>query len=955
MGARRHDERLRPRRHLHPVNITGDGVHELEVRIVDNLGRVNNWHTHLVKIDTVNPVDNTTVAAGWLPLGHLDVLVRGADTHSQVQGVEWRLDGGDVLNASANNHEVRVAGNGVHTLETRIVDNADRRSGWTVHTIKLDAGLPTNTTPVAPTGWRNTPYSVVLNGTDGLSGVSSVNHTIQLDGEPEGDEHEGTRNVTRVELEDDGEHILRTRVRDNAGNYSAWRPETIRIDRVVPTDDTVYPSAPVGNRHIVTFDPEDDRSGVAGIEWKLEDGVVKTTPTARITGEGEHTLSVRVQDLAGNWSAWGHHQITVVLGIDSISPTDETVIPSAWQLVAYKVTVNASDDIDGKGVDYVQWRYGLNQTGQGPAGSQFTITEDGEHEIETRAVDKAGNASPWKRQTLLLDTTQPVETTVMPGRWTNQNTITLHATDATSGLANLEYKIDNGAPISAPDGTTVTLPGDGTYRLSHRALDNAGQSSGWKVDEFTIDTVAPVNTSAAAPTTWQKTALALPLTGTDAASGVDRGEWRVSGGTIQSGSTTAVTTEGAQTLETRIVDKAGNVSTWRSENIRIDRTKPVNTTPVPTGPWRKTNYTATVSGTDASPGSGVARVEYKIDNGSAVLSPGVSITTEGPHKLYTRVVDTAGNESAWREDTIGIDKTVPALTVDCGQVTWRNTPATCTVTAEGGVSGLQTLTVTRGNGVAEPIGGSYTVEADGASKLSFRAVDGAGNEKITSTEVKVDRTPPAASVSCAPGGGTIWVCKGTGSDSLSGHLLRQVLRRRLGPDDDRRRRLVQRPEGQRRGLRDRRGRQHRHLEPAQARRSHAGAAGARQHQARSRVRRADPAVHDPGGPPAQGRRGLLAPAGPARALHHADQDDRRPAAARARQGHVPVRGQGHDGQEVQDLHEDPDDQEGLLDEDDLQRLRGLDGHGHADRQPEVGQALGHLRRRHGEAEVTREG
>ena len=422
----------------------------------------------------------------------------------------------------------------------------------------------TNTTPVAPTAWRNTPYSVVLNGTDGLSGVASVNHTIQLDGEPEGDEHEGTRNVTRVDLEDDGEHILRTRVKDNAGNYSAWRAETIRIDRVAPTDDTVYPSAPVGNRHIVTFDPNDDRSGVAGVEWKLEDGVVKTTPTARITGEGEHTLSVRVQDLAGNWSAWTHHDITVVLGIDSISPTDETVIPSAWQLVAYKVTVNATDDIDGKGVDYVQWRYGLNQTGQGPAGSQFTITQDGEHEIETRAVDKAGNASPWKRQTLLLDTTQPVETTVMPGRWTNQNTITLRATDATSGLANLEYKIDNGAPISAPDGTVVTLPGDGTYRLAHRALDNAGQSSGWKVDEFTIDTVAPVNTSAAATTTWQTTTLAHPLTGTDASSGVDHAEWRVSGGTIKTGSTTAVTTEGAQTLETRIVDKAGNASTWRS-------------------------------------------------------------------------------------------------------------------------------------------------------------------------------------------------------------------------------------------------------------------------------------------------------------------------------------------------------------------------------------------------------
>jgi hypothetical protein len=751
-----------------PVTVTGDGVHKLEVRIVDNMDRVNDWHTHLVKIDTVNPVDHTTVAAGWLPLGHLDVLVRGADTHSQVQGVEWRLDNGDILNASANNHEVRVAGNGVHVLETRIVDNAGRRSGWTVHTINLDAGLPTNTTPLAPTGWRNTPYSVVLNGTDGLSGVASVNHTIQLDGEPEGAEHEGTRNVTRVELEDDGEHVLRTRVKDNAGNYSAWRAETIRIDRVVPTDATVYPSAPVGNRHIVTFNPTDDRSGVAGVEWKLEDGVVKTTPTARITGEGEHTLSVRVQDLAGNWSAWTHHQITVVLGLDTIAPTDETVIPAAWQLVAYTVTVKAVDDEDGKGIDHVQWRYGDNKTGQGASGSQFTITEDGEHEIETRAIDKAGNASPWKRQTLRLDTTQPTETTVMPGRWTNQNTFTLRATDATSGLANLEYKIDNGAPISAADGTTVTLPGDGTYRISHRALDNAGQSSGWKIDEFTIDTVAPVNTSAAAPTLWLRTALALPLTGTDNASGVDRAEWRVSGGSTQTGSTTAVTTEGTQTLETRIVDKAGNVSAWRSETIRIDRTKPVNTTPHPAAPWTRTSYTTTVTGTDASPGSGVARVEHKLDSGSPVASAGVSITTEGRHKLYTRVVDNAGNESDWREDTIGIDKTVPTLSVDCGQASWRNTPATCAVTAEGGLSGLPTLTVTRAGGVAEPIAGSYTVESDGASKLTFRAVDGAGNEKTATTEVKVDRTPPAATVSCTPASGTGWTCKAAGSDALSG-------------------------------------------------------------------------------------------------------------------------------------------------------------------------------------------
>ena len=46
------------------------------------------------------------------------------------------------------------------------------------------------------------------------------------------------------------------------------------------------------------------------------------------------------------------------------------------------------------------------------------------------------------------------------------------------------------------------------------------------------DTVNPVNTSAAAPTTWQSPSLSLALTGTDAASGIDHGEWRVNGGTV---------------------------------------------------------------------------------------------------------------------------------------------------------------------------------------------------------------------------------------------------------------------------------------------------------------------------------------------------------------------------------------------------------------------------------------
>ena len=240
------------------------------------------------------------------------------------------------------------------------------------------------------------------------------------------------------------------------------------------------------------------------------------------------------------------------------------------------------------------------------------------------------------------------------------------------------------------------------------------------------------------------------------------------GGDAHTGTPALVETQGSQTLETRIVDKAGNASAWRSETIRVDTTKPVNTTAAVTTPWRKTNFTTTVTGTDATPGSGVTRIEYKLDNGAVTTTPSVSITAAGSHKLETRVVDVAGNASDWRIDTIGIDKTNPTLSVNCGGDAWRAAPAVCSVAANGGDSGLPTLTASNGGASDTVSGSSYTVDVDGSSTVLFRAVDGAGNETLASAPVKIDRTAPTAAVNCTPGAGTTYACKGEGADNLSG-------------------------------------------------------------------------------------------------------------------------------------------------------------------------------------------
>ena len=74
-------------------------------------------------------------------------------------------------------------------------------------------------------------------------------------------------------------------------------------------------------------------------------------------------------------------------------------------------------------------------------------------------------------------------------------------------------------------------------------------------------------------------------------------------------------------------------------------------------------------------------------------------------------------------------------------------------------------------------------------------------------------------------------------------------------------------------------------------------------------------------------------------------DDRRPAAARARQGHVPVRLQGHAAARSPRRSPRPRRQEGLLDADQRQAAARRPRRGHADGQAQVRQALGHARHR----------
>jgi hypothetical protein len=749
------------------VQVAGDGVHELKTQVVDGGAEASGWNTRYVRIDTVTPTDQTVTANGWFRTAQT-VPVTGADAHSGVQKVEWKLDSGATQTSTGNPANVLVSGDGNHTLVTRIYDNAGHVSGFKTNYIQIDGSAPNNTTPPADTSWRKTQYSVVLSGTDSVSGMSKVLYSV--DGGPI---QQGPSGILTAIVSGSGVHTLRTYAEDVAGNQSGYRDETVRIDSVPPIDTTTAPGTPVQNNYPVTLGGTDAHSGINIIKYTVDGGPEQSGApggTVRISGDGPHTLQTMAIDNAGNDSGWKTQTVTVDLSLtpDSTPPTDTTTVSAGWKTSSYDVTLHATDA--GVGVDYMRYRIDGGSIQTAAEGSKFTVSGDGAHDIETQAYDLLGNASAWKPLTVNIDTTVPVDTSVITEApaWSTSRNFVLSGTDATSGVASISYQVDGGSILTLSNGGTVTLISDGNHTIRHRVNDVAGQASGWTLSQVKVDSVNPSNTSGSAPTAWQTASgISLPLAGTDGLSGVDHFEWRVDGGTVHTGSPAVVDTDGVQLLETRVLDKAGNDSGWRPETVRIDRTAPTNVTSVPSSGWQNTNFSTTVAGTDAV--SGVAGVEWKLDGGGVSTTTNVTISNTGPHTLSTRIRDVAGNWSAWRDNPVGIDKVVPTLTVACGSAEWRSTPATCSVSADGGSSGLSLLTGARGDASPSSVSGnSYVVDSDGAWSLSFRAVDGAGNEKLALAQVKVDRTAPSAAVSCTPGSGTSWVCTASGSDALSG-------------------------------------------------------------------------------------------------------------------------------------------------------------------------------------------
>ncbi|WP_442792028.1 OmpL47-type beta-barrel domain-containing protein [Micromonospora sp. NBC_01796] len=647
---------------------------------------------HTLTFDTGNPAYNSDV--------NVNIL---ADPFDSNQG-RWTVD--VTLTPGTYRYFCAIPGHGAMTGLLVVTGGSE------------DTTPPTVTAAV--TGDRNEDgayvgaATVTLSATDSGSGVGRVEYA--LDGGPYGT-YSGPVTVNAP-----GEHTVSYRATDVAGNTSPVQSTAFEV--VAPPDpDTTAPTvtaAVTGDRNedgayvgtaTVTLSATDTESGVELVEYSLDGAAYAayTAPVA-VSAVGAHTVTYRATDVAGNTSPVQSTAFTVVG-----TPDPDTTAPTATAAVtgdrnedgAYvgmaTVTISATDAESG--VELVE--YSLDGAAYAAYGAPVMVHQPGEHTVNYRATDRAGNTSAPQSVAFTVagtsdpDTTPPTVSAGVTGdrdgngAYIGAATVTVSATDTQSGVERIEYAVDGQAYAEYTAPVTVNTPGQHT--VTYRATDVAGNTSPVGSAAFQVvgapnpDTTAPDATAAVTGTQNSAGAYVgaatVTVTATDAESGVDLVEFSLDGQAYaEYTAPVTVNQPGQHTVAYRATDVAGNISTPKSVAFTVvtppnpDTTAPTVTAAITgqqNGSWAYVG-SATVTLTAADTESGVHRLEYALDGrGYTVYSGPLTVNTVGAHTVSYRATDRAGNTSGTASTTFTVVESAPPAPVcrvtDTRPTVWTGT------------------------------------------------------------------------------------------------------------------------------------------------------------------------------------------------------------------------------------------------------------------------------------------
>jgi len=401
------------------------------------------------------------------------------------------------------------------------------------------------------------------------------------------------------------EQILTWTAGNSTDAYTSAPTEAVAGPATIVFENSLATGNTFGMAHTLTFD-----TSTPGYNHDVDLNIIASPFDAK---GGLHTADVTLTPgtyryfcaIPGHGMMVGEFTVTD----DGGSEPGDTTAPTTT------VAITGDQDADGQFVgsanvtltatdadsDIASVEYNLDGAGWTAYTQPLTVTDAGDHTLQYRATDTAGNTSEAQTVTFTVvaeepepdpDTTAPTATAEVTGTqdddgaYVGSATIALSATDTDSDIESIEYNL-NGAGWTAYVGP-VAVSTAGQHALQYRATDTSGNTSEAQTVSFTVvaeepepdpDTTAPTATAEVTGTQDDDGAYVgtatIALTATDTDSDVASVEYNLDGaGWTAYTQPLTVTDAGDHTLQYRATDTAGNTSEAQTVTFTVVAEEP---------------------------------------------------------------------------------------------------------------------------------------------------------------------------------------------------------------------------------------------------------------------------------------------------------------------------------------------------------------------------------------------
>jgi hypothetical protein len=458
---------------------------------------------------------------------------------------------------------------------------------------------------------------------------------------------------------------------DRIGGVQQTTAKVVTEDETPPVTVNDYDDHWHTTDFTITLTATDSQSGIAETYYKINDGTIKTVSTDEqpiiTTESADNKLEYWSVDNDGNEET--HHALTG-MKLDKTAPTGSLAINNGEAYTtsaSVTLTLTAADATSG----VYQVRYSNDGTWdtepwETPSPSKtWTLTStDGTNTVYYQIKDNAGLTSTIYSDTITLDTTPPTGIiTINDGAaYTTTATVTLslYATDATSGITEMRFSNDNTTYTEWQTYATTkpwTLPdNDGTKTVYVQFKDHAGLSK-THTDTIILDTTPPAGSIKIAEdlTYTNSPSVILTLSAEDATSGVakmrfsnDNTTWTTWEAYSTSKTWILTTQDETKNVYVQFRDKAGLTSQTNADAIIVDTTLPSVAITSPSQDSETKTSTLTVTWTGSDEASSISKYEIRLDGGTWTNTETDTTCTftglsDGTHTVDIKATDKAGN------------------------------------------------------------------------------------------------------------------------------------------------------------------------------------------------------------------------------------------------------------------------------------------------------------------------